>query len=73
MSDKTIKVKLIKAFEIKPNTKYLVILPSYLAEDRNLAAALTKLFQDVKSDFVGLMMIDPDKAKIIEVPQKEAK
>lgn len=69
---KTVNVKLIKGFEIKPNTKYLLVLPIEIGKDPQVGAALTRLFQSADSEVLGLVLKDPDSVQVIEVPQKEA-
>lgn len=67
---KDVTVKIIKAFEIKPGSKYILVLPKYIAEDKRISAAVTELFLRADSQFVGLMINHPEDIKILEVPQK---
>lgn len=64
---KNLNIKVIKAFEIKPNSKYVLVIPKYLGENSNVGIALYKLFQDAGSEFVGLMINKPNDVKILEV------
>ena len=69
-----ITVKIIKGFEIKKGSKYLVTIPRYLVEEgTEVGAALTKLFQDADAEFVGLAIKNPDDVKVVEVKQKKGK
>jgi hypothetical protein len=67
---KDITVKIIKAFEIKQGSKYILILPSYIAKDEKISAAIHELFLRADSQFVGLMLNNPEDAKVLEVKQK---
>lgn len=69
-----ITVKIIKGFEIKKGSKYILVLPRYMVEEgTEVGAALTKLFQDADSEFVGLVPKDIEDIKIMQVPQKKGK
>ena len=64
---KNITVKIIKGFEIKQNSKYVLVIPHYLGQDSTVGKALYKIFQDAGSEFVGLMVKEPNDVKILEV------
>lgn len=64
MPTKTVNVEIIKAFDILPGHKYLVVIPSYIANDKTLGASLTRLFDG--SEMVGLLVKKPGDVKVVD-------
>lgn len=62
---KTVTVKIMKGFEIKPGAKYLIILPKEMMADVNVYPQLIKLFEG--SEFVGLAVKKPTDVKCLEI------
>ena len=62
---KTINIKISKAFEIKPGSKYLIVLPRELVTDTQVYPQLIKLFEG--SEFVGLAVKKPTDVKCYEI------
>lgn len=62
---KTINIKISKGFEIKPGSKYLVVLPKDIFHDSNVYPQLVKLFEG--SEFVGLAVKKPTDVKCFEI------
>jgi len=62
---KTINIKISKAFEIKPGSKYLLVLPRELCQDATVYPQLIKLFEG--SEFVGLAVKKPTDVKCYEI------
>lgn len=62
---KAVTIKITKAFEIKPNTRYLVILPKYAVTNPDVYSQLLKLFEG--SEFVGLAINKPSDVKLFEI------
>lgn len=65
---KNITIKIIKGFEIKKDSKYVLVLPSYLGQDPKVGAAIIQLFRNANSEVVGVLVKNPDDVKILEVP-----
>jgi len=62
---KTINIKISKGFEIKPGSKYLIVLPRELVQDITVYPQLIKLFEG--SEFVGLAVKKPNDVKCYQI------
>jgi hypothetical protein len=62
---KTVTIKITKGFEIKPGSKYLIVLPKELMQDVTVYPNLIKLFEG--AEFVGLAVKKPTDVKCFEI------
>lgn len=62
---KKITIKISKGFEIKPGSKYLIVLPKEIFHDTNVHPQLVKLFEN--AEFVGLAVKKPSDVKCYEI------
>ncbi len=63
-------IKIVKAFELSPDKKYLLVVPKTVYNHPQLGPALLKFLESNK--YLAVVMDNPNEIKLLEVPDENA-